>query len=301
MSEFILKIMEMLKACIPEEYSIKKNNVIKNNDIILNAVSIQKKGDNLVKNIYLEQYYQMYKNGLALEDIVSQILKEATENRAFIDIKKSKEVLKNIWNYEKIKDRIIFKLLNKGMNVNYLKDKLYRDYLDMAEVFHITIEMTDNNVMATTLISKELLSKWNVSVDEIYKQSLKNMQMLLPERISPIEKILDLNEEDNYNRQVSSFYVLSNIYMNNGAAAMLYEDVLKLFSEEQGTDEVIIIPSSVEEVILIPKLGKNDISEKKCSELLSEVNNIIEEEIVLSNNIYIYNHTDNKVKIWNEQ
>ena len=63
MNEFGLKIMELLEERIDEDYTILKNSIVKANDIVKNAITVQKRGENIAKNIYLEQFYQMYKNG----------------------------------------------------------------------------------------------------------------------------------------------------------------------------------------------------------------------------------------------
>ena len=52
----------------------------------------------------------------------------------------------------------------------------------------------------------------------------------------------------------SPFYVLTNIQGINGAVCLLYPQVLKNFAEEAGRD-IIILPSSIHEVLLLPDNG----------------------------------------------
>ena len=125
---------------------------------------------------------------------------------------------------------------------------------------------------------------------------------ILIEIIEDIAKgACNLDAEDSFSRMATPLYVLTNTSKNKGAAAMLYKNVLKDFASQFSVDEVIIIPSSVEEVLLIPKKSGINISERKCREMLLEVNETIEAEIVLSNNIYVYSLKYDEVRIYNDK
>ena len=310
-SEFYLKVMEMLEERIDEEYDIFKASIVKANDILRKSISVRKRGESIVKNIYLESYYEMYKKGSAIEDLVEDILREAVENREFINDEYAMEILQNICDYEKVKDKIIFKLLNKDMNEKYLEDKVYKEYLDFAVVFQVIASEPDKD-MATASVHREVFKKWNVSVEELFEQALANTQELLPEIIIPLDDVIigiindigkkpsDFDLEDDFNKRVSPFYVLSNTCRNNGAATIMYKDVLKDFATRFGVEEVMIIPSSVEEVLLIPKTAEIDLTESRCREMLLEVNETIGEDIILSENMYVYNLSDDEIRIYND-
>ena len=93
--------------------------------------------------------------------------------------------------------------------------------------------------------------------------------------------------------------MLSNKYMVDGASAILYEDVLKNFAAEQDTDEIIIIPSSVHEMLLLPKCDNDPRELGLCRNMVKEVKATLEEHLLLSNNIYIYNKKTEEISIWN--
>lgn len=81
---------------------------------------------------------------------------------------------------------------------------------------------------------------------------------------------------------------------------MLYKDILKDFASRFDVEEVMIVPSSIEEVLLIPKRAELDLTESRCMEMLLEVNETIDGEIVLSENIYVYNLNDDVIRICND-
>ena len=81
-------------------------------------------------------------------------------------------------------------------------------------------------------------------------------------------------------------YILTNDSGINGAASLLYDGVIDEFAERFAAD-VIVIPSSVHEVLLVPLKEEYDVSESNM--LVKEVNNtIVDEEETLADNVYIY-------------
>ena len=88
-------------------------------------------------------------------------------------------------------------------------------------------------------------------------------------------------------------YVLTNEKRINGAGTMFYDGLLKKFADKIEKD-LIIIPSSVHEVILIPK--DNEISDEEINEMIGEVNeNELETVEILSNHMYLYCRRDDRI------
>ena len=85
-------------------------------------------------------------------------------------------------------------------------------------------------------------------------------------------------------------YVLTNNTRLNGAACIFYEDVLKKFADTLQTD-LYILPSSIHEVILLPKLARYDAM--NLEDMVREVNTDgVSREEVLSDKVYIYRRSD---------
>ena len=81
-------------------------------------------------------------------------------------------------------------------------------------------------------------------------------------------------------------YVLSNKSRVNGAACILYKDLLKDFSIEMDKN-LYILPSSTHEVILLPSDGTQESAHLKA--MVQEVNRTqVDEEEVLSDSVYYY-------------
>ena len=85
-------------------------------------------------------------------------------------------------------------------------------------------------------------------------------------------------------------YVLSNSSKVFGAASILYPDVLKNFAEKLDRD-LYILPSSVHEVILLPK--RSETEWETLQEMVKEVNATQLEEVeILSDSVYSYTKKD---------
>lgn len=89
--------------------------------------------------------------------------------------------------------------------------------------------------------------------------------------------------------------VLTNKYKKYGAACLLYGNSLDEIAEEMEAD-ILIIPSSVHEVLLV----KDKIGEKGCSELkkvIKNVNQTLFKDEILSDRIYKYEWMTKKIFI----
>ena len=107
----------------------------------------------------------------------------------------------------------------------------------------------------TTLVHSDHLALWDISLEEIGILAEENTPRILPYHISSIESTLNqLEMEDIVETEALpsvALYVLTNSRGINGAACMLYPRVLKEFAESLGED-LIILPSSIHEVLLTP-------------------------------------------------
>ena len=81
--EFKDEIKDNIKAFLPEEFAdsrVEINEVIKNNDTKLDAVTILSPDSNISPTIYLNDFYKQYENGRDMEDIMTQIAEIRVSN-----------------------------------------------------------------------------------------------------------------------------------------------------------------------------------------------------------------------------
>ena len=90
-------------------------------------------------------------------------------------------------------------------------------------------------------------------------------------------------------------YVLSNEQNYFGASVLYYPGALKEISKRFQSD-LIILPSSIHEVIVLPVNGKEQFDE--MNEMIKEINkDQVADEEVLSDHLYYYNRSTEKLMI----
>ena len=271
--------------------NITINHVIKNNGCEMDGLVIMEKGKDIAPTIYLDSFYELYTNGENIKNIIRQIevIYEQNKNNVTFDV----NILKH---FDTIKDKIVYKVVNYRSNEKLLEQVPHKRILDLAVVFYFLLD-NEYGRSSTALIYNNNLKNWNVTIDDVYKAALKNTPDLLHSKISSMAALfekcgvnVDGEEVDLKDYVPSDMYVLTNESKLNGAACILYENVLYDFAQKLGAD-LYILPSSVHEVILLPKLSMFEKDE--LVNMVKEVNTEgVAADEVLSDHVYEYNRTE---------
>lgn len=288
--EFLENVRKEVESRYDSNVSVTLNHVMKNNGTELDGITIMEKDKNIAPTIYINSFYDRYREGVSLKAVVSEIIRIYNQNKNSININAD-----YFENYENVRKTIVYKLVNYQKNKKLLEDVPYKRVLDLAVVFYCLIEQR-KGVSATALIHNEHLRIWNVTEDEIYNDALKNTPVLLAGSIVPMSKILseiagtapvDNDEKVCEYTGEDILYVLTNSSRVNGAACILYDNLLKKFANDVHSD-LYILPSSVHEVITVPK--KNAFDKSELADMVREVNEQgVSQDEILSDNVYEYN------------
>lgn len=288
--EFLENVRKEVESRYDSNVSVTLNHVMKNNGTELDGITIMEKDKNIAPTIYINSFYDRYREGVSLKAVVSEIIRIYNQNKNSININAD-----YFENYENVRKTIVYKLVNYQKNKKLLEDVPYKRVLDLAVVFYCLIEQR-KGVSATALIHNEHLKIWNVTEDEIYNDALKNTPVLLAGSIVPMSKILseiagtapvDNDEKVCEYTGEDILYVLTNSSRVNGAACILYDNLLKKFANDVHSD-LYILPSSVHEVIIVPK--KNAFDKSELADMVREVNEQgVSQDEILSDNVYEYN------------
>jgi hypothetical protein len=148
------------------------------------------------------------------------------------------------------------------------------------------------------------MEKWNVGVDTLMELALENTPRLLGLKIRGIfstiadymddEKLSEIAEEED---KYTPLYVATNNIATNGAAVVLYKDMLRAFSARKKSD-IYIIPCSIHELILVSASECKGIDVNELKKLICDVNRFeLREDDVLSNNLYLYKREENNLSV----
>lgn len=293
MNNFIRTITTLLKSRLGDNYTIFADDIIKKNDITLHGIVIGMENEHIAPTIYMEKYFYDYQHGRTLDDIVDEIIAVYNANS---DISFDIAFFKD---YEKLKGKIFFQIVNTARNREFLKNVPNISYLDFSIIFKILVTPTPTTTTASIVIKDHLLSLWDVTIEDVYKVAISNTPMLFPHSILTMYSVLkelapgiafDLPTD-------SSMYILTNHQKIDGSSCILYPNVLLDFSNRIDSD-FYVLPSSTHEVILIP--ATENCTAKELSLLVHEVNTTqVPPEDFLSNNVYYFSRNTKQLVISN--
>ena len=290
------KIMEeKVKELLGAEYLVEYSEVTKNNGNIWHALAIKKKDENIAPSLYIDNYFSRYNDGADVDMIAKELISLYKESApgGIVDVD-------FFTDFSKVAEKLTFKLVNYEKNKNMLKGVPYKIFEDLALVPLCLIE---NKYIGTgsILIKNRHLEEWEVSFDELWENVFERAVINTPVKISGLlETIMGANkidEELDLCGDLKHMYVLSNTSGNYGAAVIMYPGLLHDLSEKLDSD-LIILPSSLHEVIVLA-CGELNIEKKDLLAMVGEVNrSVLQSEDILSDNIYHYSASESKLYIY---
>lgn len=280
--------------CIFQGAKVAINEVKKNNNITLTAITVLPAGKSISPNVYLDHFYEEYENGKNLDAIVKEIVKIVENN---LDAPAEFDgVAEKFMSWESIKDKVIFSLVNGEKNKEFLKTAPHIMVEDLAVIFKVLL-VCQGDSTGTIKILNDHLKFWGVTAEDLMDAAKANTEKLLPVAVQTMEEVLmEMMADDGMPEDFLSIFhqerpltetmfVISNKSRVNGAGSILCKDVLADLSAKIGTD-LYILPSSIHEVIVVSeKMGTPEV----LKEMVQEVNGtqVLPEE-QLSDNVYKY-------------
>lgn len=156
-----------------------------------------------------------------------------------------------------------------------------RPFIDMVR--YIRIEVNDEIIgKGSFILYNKHLDAIGITEDEIFKAALDKAKKDI--MVMPIGEMIGMSIPTSNPPMI----VVSNESCNYGASAMLNTDALDKIANDNNVKELVIIPSSIHEVILVP-YDADRIDLNVLKQMVSEVNTTsVAPEEVLSNNVYFY-------------
>ena len=193
-------------------------------------------------------------------------------------------------------DRIIYKLVNKESNQELLQAIPHSDYLDMAVFFYQVGEnWSPEEGGDCWLITNTDIEGKDVLLSDLMNYAHQNTPRLLGVKVkglltSVAHYIGDEEAERELEQMESDFpvYVATNKVASNGAAVILYKDMLKALAAKLKSN-LYIIPCSIHEVLMVTEIENCQIDTHALRELISYINrNELKLEDVLSDSLYFF-------------
>ena len=270
LEQFTEKTVKALSEYFGPEVEIKTHKVYKNNGVLLQGVCALEKGKNIAPTIYLNDFCDRYEQGEEYGKIVSKIVQFMENNRVVHNLN-----VDFFMDYEKVKKKLVLRLINRERNEELLKQVPYLKFKDLAIVCHC-IMVTEEIGTGSILIHKHHLEAWNLVEDTLFQDAFENSPKIEPYSILKMSDMIKTVLEDSVREQIEEIcedysadkdellnrtleemvceieerhipmYVLTNSQRYYGAASLVYPDVLKKIGDMLQED-FYILPSSVHE------------------------------------------------------
>ena len=294
--EFRNEIVDGLRDICGEEFVIREEHVHKNNAKELFGVSIRKKDCNVAPTIYLESFYDSYYEGKTDTETVKneliRIYRRHSSRGGMINVDFFKD-------FEKVKDKLSYRLVNYDRNREFLDQVPHRRILDFAVIYVLNL----NECSGSITIRNEHLDIWKCSETELFEIAELNTPRLFELKVSEFSEMIDeLPEssdtgeiEEMVRNEAVTMFILTNDKCLYGATGILYKNSLKSFAERIGRG-FYLLPSSVHESILLPDNSCYNTSNLK--EMVKSVNEaVLDREDFLSDNVYYYSPEKESLEI----
>lgn len=282
--DFIENVRNYISSKLTDGQQIVIQPITKNNGIVYDGLMISDPTRNVTPTIYLNPYYHRYLNGVSMDDIYEDILATYQEN-----LPKEDFDISIFTDFAQASSRIVMRLINRERNQTLLEQVPHIPYMDLAIVFTCLVSDCMDEY-ASILIYNNHMDLWNIHTDELYSIALENTPHLLPYLFEDIEVLLqELSSEKIPVPDEFNLYLLTNQYKIHGATCILYPKLLA-FLAEQLDSNLIIIPSSIHEVLILPETSKTE--EYDANDITAMIQDVNETQLpdqeILGDHPYYY-------------
>ncbi len=297
--EFKKEVKENIKNYLTEEYQdydLRFDTIKKASGYEYEALMIspKEKGMSVMPALNITEAYDNYSNGMEIESVISK-LADIRMNVAIPEFDKE-----DIFNYERVKERVFPRLINTAANTEYLADKPHKDIEDLSIVYAVRVT-EDESGFAEAIITDDLAEMWGVDRDELNARAMDNIAQR-PPLFKNIEDVL-FHGMDNPGYEIEDiepenytvpFFILTNQQKTKGAVMAVSPKTMDRITAKFG--DVYVIPSSVDETLIVPKSMVDDLD--RLVDMVREVNATeVAPQDRLSDKIYEYDSETHSLKI----
>lgn len=290
---FAEKVKCRVEEKLGGDQEISVCRMTKNNGVFYMGLQIAEDKAAVSPVICIDRHYRMYEKGeTTVEGTADYVVDEYSGRRinATVD-------MRYFLNYENVRNGIVYRLVNTERNKELLEDIPHIAFLDLSIVFHYLV-IQGQSGQASILVHNAHIKLWDVSVEQLYQAAEENTHRILEYEIKSMGDIIheimmqENPDEFDHDKCMDEFednvpmYVLSNKNRIDGAACILYPELIKNFADALDSS-LYIIPSSVHELLLLP-VG-NDDEGGSIKNLIKEINDTqVKPEEILSYSLYYY-------------
>ncbi len=305
--DFKKTIKDKIGEYLTEDYAdadMSLSEVKKSGGESYDALMIRKAGEerySVIPALNLTEAYNKYQNGQSVE----QICEDLADVRMNVPIPEGLE--KDMFmNFDKVKGKIYPRLVNSETSKDYLITRPHTEVEDLSMVYAVRINENSTG-FAEAVIDYDLAKMWGVDVEDLHEAAMSNMeahepvfvgleQAMFGEFPGPGESTFDLDSISD--DCPLPLYMLTNKQKTKGAVMALSAKFMDQITAKFG--EVYVLPSSVDEVLIMPKsaVADHEMDLQDLARMVQQVNiEAVRPEDRLSDNVYEYDSQTQSLKL----
>lgn len=308
--EFVNRIKESIREYLPKEYEnaevlVQEQKKLNNR---YTGLMVIQEGRNMAPTVNMEQLFNYYQNHpeISIYDVMEKI-------SAIIQREQPGLNMESILQYDLAKEKLFMRVSSAEKNQELLQNVPHELKEDLAITFHLAVDL-DEEGLASTMITNNIMEQYGITEEQLYQDALVSSPKVLPATVENMDKLLrrmmldDMKAsgmgaeelkamEEEMDQMISAnpnpMTVVSNEQTVDGASALFYPGMMDLIGESLKGD-YFILPSSINEMIVVPDDGSLDHKELKA--MVNEVNHTqVSPEERLTDEVY---HYDTKERIF---
>ncbi len=297
---FLEVVKEKFMAYMPERYQSGKLEIHTVNKVnaTWDGLNIRMpENDRISPTIYVNKMYEQYQETGSLDATLHVAAAEYTE------ILEKTMITKPEIDINRMKDNVIFVLVNTEQNKELLEGVPNKPFQDLSVIFRWVVSQ-DSQGMASGIVTTDMMEQAGLTVESLMEHAVENTKRICPPKISSMQEVMLESVPDDFEPELigmlreleenpqETTWIITTESGINGASAMLYEENLHKLAEKVGTD-MYLLPSSIHEWIAV-SVNRGDPSQ--LAEMVQEINMMeVKLEERLSNNVYHYDKDLRKV------
>lgn len=144
------------------------------------------------------------------------------------------------------------------------EDIVKRQHLNLDLIMRVYMEL--DNCTGTVKVTRSLIEMTGVAENDFWEAAVENSRNRY--HITGMAEILGMDSLDN------GMYVVTSDDMMDGAGALYFSEIFTEFCREKGEKSCYILPSSTQEVIVLPgsKVDGSDLDAEELAEMVRNIN-----------------------------
>lgn len=278
---FVNKVKENLEEYLSEE--LKGAEAVVQEHRKLNesyqSLTLRLEGKNASPIVNLEEFYHDYNAGRSFHNIMGAIAET-------FEMEMPQFNLNSMIDFDSAREMLFIRVNNLESNAEYLKQIPHTIVEDMAITYYLVVSRDEHGISSAP-ITNDILEKYGVSKEELHQTALENSAKIFPAKLMDLNAMMreetearlremEFSEEEiedaleQFPKSIDGLTtVVTNDVKINGAAVIFYPEIMDELAKQAGGD-YFILPSSVNEVLIMPDNGS--MSYQELQEMVTSIN-----------------------------